>query len=565
MMTDGYVIPKKKRSKIEDGGLSTPLSSLQHSSQQSNKISSPSDAARKQQYFNILNKHAYSTAKSLGEANLFIQLEGKTTLLAVKLKKRCISSSDCIKGRTYLDCTSFSNAINKKRCPLVAFSRNGNNNYQRGYLLHLGVRKTVIIRLNPDNSFIEHPVVFKPMESDKDLCIIYINEVDETMDSKEDGFLCSKTTGPDYIEMNELPKRWRDMKIELSKQRLIRIPDLTNHKREVTPTPFNHHTLTTKKNVYLIDDNEELPKSSDLGRQKEDWKDHYAFTSPDSEEEGTVWMVHASKAIELIEKGELDRNDYLKELKKRATYTIKCNVLDVDKEKSLALTMNSTNTTTDGGEGKQLFQHEGNVVAFYKEQPPLETIDVEGLRYLFHTVLNGTSTGRECTHSIGLFFNKGVTTSERPKLDPRKDRETKMNSERWTGKMNQSFAPLLFDIIEQLAEYSTKASNMIDPVTAYSFRKIYEDLCTTIEGKEVLKNNLNQSFGLSSLQIATFPRDDGVNFANTGHIDMNDVNVKAFHSKMTNKLLEELSDWSWYYNDQHQPSRKKIIVMISVL
>ncbi len=539
-------IPKKKRIKI-DG---QPSSQLQ-SSQQSNHKSSPSsDAFRKKQYFNILNIQARSSAPSHGVGDLFIQLEGTTILYRIKLEKRCITSSDCIKGRTYLDSTSFSLATKKRTCPLVAFSRNGTNKYQRGYLLHLGVRKTVIIGLKPDNSFMKQLFEFHPMDSDKELSIIYINEVDETMDSQEDGYLCSKTTGPDYIGMDDLTEEWRERKIELDKKRLIDVTDLTNLHEEPTPTPFYSKSLAQTKKVFLIDENEEIPKTSDLGRKKNDWKDHYAFVSPD--DKGMVYMLHTTKAKQLIKKEELNRQEFLKELKELCTFKIKCKELEIDRDKSLALTMNSTNTTNDGSKGKQLLEYEGDVLAYYNVQPPLGATDVQGVRFLFHSVLNGQSTERNCSDNVGLFFNKGITTSSRPKLDPRKDSESKMESERWNGKMNPTFAPLLFNLIEQLARYSTNASTAVDPVTTNASRKIYEDICGSEEGKEILKHNLRDSFGLSTLQIATFPTVDGTQFANTGHVDKNDLNVKAFHKRMTNRLSDELLKWSY---KEHKQSR----------
>ena len=86
-MIFGVQIPNKKRIKINRQ--SSPLSPLQQSnlqqpSLQSNKNLPPSDATRKQEYFKILNKQADSTAPSHGEENLFIRLEGTTTLWHVK-------------------------------------------------------------------------------------------------------------------------------------------------------------------------------------------------------------------------------------------------------------------------------------------------------------------------------------------------------------------------------------------------------------------------------------------------------------------------------------------------
>jgi hypothetical protein len=127
-----------------------------------------------------------------------------------------------------------------------------------------------------------------------------------------------------------------------------------------------------------------------------------------------------------------------------------------------------------------------------------------------------------------------------------------MESERWNGRMNPTFAPLLFSLIEQLATYSTNASSAIDPVTTSASRKIYQDICDSEEGKKVLKNNLAASFGLSSLQIATFPSVDGTQFANTGHVDKNDLNGKAFHKAMANRVMDELLNWSY---EEHEQSR----------
>lgn len=94
-----------------------------------------------------------SDAESLGESSLFFEADRMGHLVPIKLKKRCIRYKDCVPGRTYMDSTSFSHVMKQGKCPLVAFSGSGNSKWFRGYLLLLGARKTIILRVNENGSF----------------------------------------------------------------------------------------------------------------------------------------------------------------------------------------------------------------------------------------------------------------------------------------------------------------------------------------------------------------------------------------------------------------------------
>ena len=52
------------------------------------------------QFQHVVNKHGLSTKPNYGEAYLFFQVGNSEVLRCALLLKRCISSSDCIQGRT---------------------------------------------------------------------------------------------------------------------------------------------------------------------------------------------------------------------------------------------------------------------------------------------------------------------------------------------------------------------------------------------------------------------------------------------------------------------------------
>mmetsp|Transcript_17282 Transcript_17282/g.34532 ORF Transcript_17282/g.34532 Transcript_17282/m.34532 type:complete len:782 (-) Transcript_17282:118-2463(-) len=539
-------IPKQKRFKID--GQSERLGATNASDEPIRSFShaATTSTTAMQQYINVLDKHGHSTASSLGQANLFFQLGSNTFLSPARLTKRCISSKDCIKGRTYMDSTSFSCAMKKNECPLVAYSENGIK-YKRGYLLYLGVRETIIIGLKPDDSLKSTVTKFKPIDSHKSLSILYINMVDETMDSKVDGFLCSKTSGPDSIHISKIPVDLKMYKKLDPTTDILKIPtQLINVKQLSIPTPFNLNALTKKKNhVARVGMTCSIAPTSDQSVSDELWKGHMAIMSPD--DEGTAYFLTKDDAEKLIDKEEMDRNEFLNELKIKSKYRIECNVLEVDKRDGLTLTMADSNSEDVGVSSKcspcqQNYKYKGDIAAQYSIQKKIEVVDARALIFLVHHVLNGTSTSRHCSQSIGTFFNKGITTSDRPRTDPRKDEETKNLSERWTGSsMNQTFAPLFFELIEKLARFSNEMARAFDPVIYFAFSKVYESIITSESGKELIRSNLDPGMNLSSIQIFTCSDRSGVGFANSGHIDSNDANEKVFNKAMGQMLEKEIS------------------------
>ena len=168
-------IPRKKPK--TDHGLSRQLAPTTSNSE-SAVGATITKAAALSQIRKLEIKHGDSNASNFGVANLFFQVGSEAILRSAQLTKRCISSNDCVPGRTYLDTTSFSCVLKKDKCPLIAFSINGVI-YKRGYLLYLGVIETVVIELKSDGTFRSHVTKFNPMGKDKDLSILYINLVDE--------------------------------------------------------------------------------------------------------------------------------------------------------------------------------------------------------------------------------------------------------------------------------------------------------------------------------------------------------------------------------------------------
>ena len=99
-------------------------------------------------------KHNTSNVKKYGTAWLFFTLGNDGTVECFELNKRCISAKDCPQSRyfkTYIDTTSFSQAQKKDHCPLVAFTnKKDKSTWNLGYVLHLGVRTTHILKIRND-------------------------------------------------------------------------------------------------------------------------------------------------------------------------------------------------------------------------------------------------------------------------------------------------------------------------------------------------------------------------------------------------------------------------------
>eukprot|EP00984_Skeletonema_dohrnii_P017367 scaffold7888_cov78-Skeletonema_dohrnii-CCMP3373.AAC.3 len=142
-------IPRKKPK--TDHGLSRKLAPTTSNSE-STVGATITKAAALSQIRKLEIKYGDSNASSFGVANLFFQVGSEAILRRAQLTKRCISSNDCVPGRTYLDTTSFSCVLKKDKCPLIAFSINGS-----------------------DDTFRSRVTKFNPMGKDKDLSILYIN------------------------------------------------------------------------------------------------------------------------------------------------------------------------------------------------------------------------------------------------------------------------------------------------------------------------------------------------------------------------------------------------------
>ena len=537
-------IPRKK---LRPGHVAIPYTpSLVVASLKSTTTKVISD---RKQFKYVKSKHDQSTAPFFGEANLFFQIEDEPRLELIEISKRCIKSSDCIQGQTYMDTTSFSNVLKRKECPLVAYSFNGRK-YMRGYLLRLNVRRTIIVRLKNDGSFYPGvPDFFNPMDTTCTLDIKYINLVDATMDSSVDGFLCSKTCGPDSIKIGKLLKLRPDLEKYFDPDpisAILTVPkQLTNVKRAVTPQPFNS-TMNPKgrKNVSRVGVTCLMQPESDCVISEVMWKGKIAFTSPD--DHSYVYFLTFDEAKKLIDREVLDRRKYLEELKSKKKFRIKVNVMEVDEKDGLTLVVGGSDSNKVGIPSKceprvQNYKYEGDIAAQYTIQERINVKDLEGLLFLVHEVLNGASTVRTCTNHLGLSLNKGITTSSRPRIDPRKDQVTKKESERLTAsRMKCSLAPLLFEIIKELARYSQDVSKSLDPVVQYAYSKVYEAIIRSKEGKELMRSNLDLGMNLNSIQILTFPDRSGRNFANSCHVDRFDSNKTQFNRVMENMLGKEI-------------------------